>query len=79
MLGDVLEGAVGFLMVERDHGVAAFLVAVDRGTVDGDDVEAAVVIAIEEACAAAHGFDDVAFFVGGDVRRRSGQRTGRCL
>src|SRR5208282_5626067 len=66
-LGDVFEGAVGLLMIEGDHGVAALLVAVDGRAVDDENVEATVVIAIEKAYAATHGFDDVAFFASGDV------------
>ena len=50
-------------MIERDQRIAALLVALDGRTVDGDDVEFAVVVAIDQADAAAHGFDNV-FFVG---------------
>ena len=57
-------------MVERDHGVAALAIAVDGGTVHRDDVELAVVIAIDQAGAAAHGFDNVFLFRSGNVGDR---------
>jgi hypothetical protein len=63
-------------MIKSDHGIAAFEVAVDGGAVDDDDVETTVVVAIEEPCAAAHGFDDVALFSGGDVRDGEAERLG---
>jgi hypothetical protein len=74
LLRDVLESAVGLLMIERDHGITAFEVTVDGRAVYVDDVEAAIVIAIEEADAAAHGFDDVALLAGGDVRDGEAER-----
>ena len=49
-------------MIERDHRVAALLVPVDGGSVHRDDVESAVIIAIDQARAAAHRFHDVALF-----------------
>src|SRR5271155_2033018 len=42
--------------------IAALLVAVDCRSVDHDVVEFAVIVAVEQADAAAHGFDDVVFF-----------------
>ena len=50
-------------MIERDQEVATGAVAFNGRTVDGNDVELAVVIAIDEADASAHGFDNV-FFIG---------------
>ncbi len=50
--GDVLEGAVRLLVVESDQWVAAGADSLDGRTVDQDDVEAAVVVAIEKADAA---------------------------
>ncbi len=63
-LGDVSEFeiaslGVGVLMVERDHGIAALAIALNRGTVDGDDVELAVVVAVDQSDAPAHRFHDV--------------------
>jgi len=55
-------------MIESDHGIAAGAEAVDRGAVYEDDVEPAVVIAIEETGATANGIKDVAGFGGGYVR-----------
>ena len=55
------------LMVERDHGIAALAIPIDRRSVDGDYVELAVVITVDEANAAAHRFNDVPFFWGGVV------------
>src|SRR5229473_1171248 len=64
---DVFEGAVRFLVVKRDHGIAAGAVTVDRRSIDDNNVLAAVAIAIEQANAAAHGFEDETLFAGGDV------------
>src|SRR5260370_695870 len=52
-LGDVFEGAVSLLVIESDQRVAAAFVPFDRRAVDQYHVEAAIVIAIEQACAAA--------------------------
>ena len=57
-------------MIERDHRIAALAVALHGGTVDGDDVEFAVVVAIDQAHAAAHGFDDVLLVGRRNVRDR---------
>ena len=54
---------VRLLMVERDHGIAALAITRNGRTVDGDDIEFAIVIAIDEANAATHGFDNI-FLVG---------------
>ena len=64
-LGDVGELEVGILMPECDEQIATVLtIAVDGRSVDHHDVELAIVIAVEEADAPAHRFDDV-MFVGG--------------
>jgi hypothetical protein len=55
-------------VIEGYHGVAARPETVDGGAVDEDDVEAAVIIAIEEADAAADGVNDVVGIGGGNVR-----------
>src|SRR5258708_6423703 len=54
-------------MVESDHGIATLLVAVHRGAVDHDDVELAVIVAVNKTDSSAHGFDDVALFGGREV------------
>ncbi len=54
-------------MIKSDEKVTAAAHAFDGGTVDEDDVEAAVVIAIEEANATAGGVDDVVGFGSGDM------------
>src|SRR5260370_31019511 len=66
-LGDVLEGAVGFLVIKGDHRVTAGAHAFDGGTVDEDDVEPAIVIAIEESSAAAGGIDHLVRFGSSNV------------
>src|SRR2546425_12098008 len=53
-----------------DERVAAGAETLDGGAVDEDDVEAAVVIAIEEADAAAGGVNDIVGFGSGDVDGR---------
>src|SRR5258708_38547843 len=63
-LGDVFEGAVSLLVIESDQRVAAGFVPFDRRAVDQHHVEAAIVIAIEQACAAAGRIDDVMGFRG---------------
>src|ERR1700683_1030378 len=50
---------ISVLMVEGDHRVAAVSVSFDRRAIDSDDVELAVVVAVDESYAAAHGFNDV--------------------
>src|SRR5579859_4914560 len=77
--GDVAEGAVGFLMIQGDHGVAAGAQAFDRGAVDNDDVQAAIVVAIEKAYAAAGGVDDIARFGGGNVLHGDTELAGNVL
>ena len=54
---------VGFLMIESDHRVSACAISRDRGTAHHEDVEFAVIIAVDETDASAHGFDNV-FLVG---------------
>src|SRR4051794_34955803 len=49
-------------MVESDHGIAAGAVTVHRRPIYGDDVEFAVVVAIDEPDSPAHRFHDVALF-----------------
>src|SRR3989440_2356885 len=46
-LGDVFESPVGLLVIESDERIASSTEALHCGTVDQDDVEAAIVIAIE--------------------------------
>ena len=61
-LGDVGEFEAVVLVIERDQRIAALLVAIDGGSVHRDDVEFAVVVAIDQTRAPAHRFDDVALF-----------------
>src|SRR5260370_35344292 len=63
-LGDVFEGAVSLLVIERDQPVAAGFVPFDRRAIDQHHVEAAIVIAIEESRASACGVNDVMGFPG---------------
>jgi hypothetical protein len=53
---------------KRDHGIAALPVAVDSGTIDHDNIEAPIVIAVEQADAPADGFHHVPLLWGGEVR-----------
>ena len=62
-MGDVGELEVGILMVERDHEISAGAVAIHGRAVHHHDIEFAVVVTVEQANAAAHGFDHVSFFV----------------
>ena len=66
-VGDVGEFEIRVLMVKRDHGIAALAVAIDRRAVHRDDVELAIVVAVDETDATAHGFDDVFLFRSGNV------------
>ena len=54
---------IGILMIERDHRIATLAIAFHRRSVDGDDVELAVVVAVDQADATAHRFHNV-FLVG---------------
>ncbi len=55
-------------MPESDERIAAaLLIAIDGGAIHHHDIELAVIVAVEEADSAAHGFDDVIFFARGDV------------
>ena len=55
-------------MPEGDQEIASLLVAIDGGAVHHHYVEFAIVVAVEEADASAHRFDDVVFFARGDMR-----------
>ena len=63
-LGDVGELEVGILMPECDEQIATVLTIAVDGEPLTITMSAAIVIAVEEADAPAHGFDDV-MFVGG--------------
>ena len=65
--GDVGKFEICVLMVKRDHGIAALAVAVDGRPVHRNDVELAVVVAVDQTRAAAHGFDDVLLFRRGNM------------
>jgi len=54
-------------MIEGDHGIATGAETVDGRAVYQDNVQLAVVVAIEETGAAADGIQDVARFGSGDV------------
>ena len=49
-------------MVKRDHRIAALAKTIDGRAIHRNDVELAVVVAVDQSGAAAHGFDDVFFF-----------------
>src|SRR5713101_6529785 len=66
-LSDVLEGAIRFLMVKSDHGIAAGAVAFDRRSIDDNNVLAAVPIAIEQTNTATHRLQNEALLARGDV------------
>jgi hypothetical protein len=68
LLGYVFKFQRGGLPVEGDHGVAALVVAIDGRTIDNEGRERAAVIAVDEADATAHRFDDVLFLGRGNVR-----------
>ncbi len=77
--GDVGEFEIRVLMVERDHGIAALAIAIDGRSVHRDDVELAVVVAVDQAGAAAHGFDDVFLFRSGDMGDGQARFLGHIL
>src|ERR1700719_2733761 len=45
--GNVLEGSVRLLMIERNERVAALAVSVDGGAIDRDDIQLTVIVAIK--------------------------------
>src|SRR5882757_2623904 len=55
------------LVIESDQRVTAGAIALDGGTVDKDDVQAAIIVAVEKADTAAGGVNDVAGFGSGDM------------
>ena len=57
-------------MIESDHQIAAFSVTIYSRTIHRDDVELAIVIAIDEAHSAAGRFDNVMLLRFGNVRNR---------
>src|ERR1700722_11680458 len=60
--GDVFESPIWLLVIQSDHRVAATLaIAINGGTVNGKNVELAVVVAIKQPNPAAHGLDNVTF------------------
>lgn len=54
-------------MVERDHGIATLPVTIDGRSIYGDDIQLAVVVAVDKANSAAGGFNDVKFIRRSDV------------
>src|SRR5581483_6543781 len=69
-LGDVGELAVGFLVIKRHQRIATLVVAFDGGTIHDDQVRATIIVTIEKAETAAHGFNYVTFIGSGDVGGR---------
>jgi len=63
-------------MVESDHGIAAGAEPVDGGAVYEDDVELAVIVAVEESGAATDGVKDVTRFGSGYVRSGDAKLLG---
>jgi hypothetical protein len=63
-------------MIESDHGIAACAEAVDRRAVYEDDVEPAVVVAIEETGATANRIKNVTGFGCGYVRGSNAKLLG---
>src|SRR5580692_8877059 len=60
-LSDIAKLEAVLLMVQRDHGIPTLLISVHGGPVDGEDVEPAVAIAVDQPSAATHRFHDVTF------------------
>ena len=59
---NVCEFHVRTLVIERDHRVSALAEAVHGGAADHDDVEFAVIVAVEQAGASTYRFNDVMLF-----------------
>ena len=55
-------------MVERHHGIAAVAIVLHGRTVDHDDVQIPIVVTVDEAHAAAGGFDNIVLGSLRDVR-----------
>ena len=66
--GDVFELSVRLLVVQRDQRIAALAKIINGGSVDENDIEAAVIVTVKESDSAAHGLDDVAFLFRGNMR-----------
>src|SRR6266404_4660739 len=67
---DLAKFQITFLMVKRDHEVATLLVMVHRRAIYGDDIELAIVVAVDETHASAHRLQDVTLFRRRIVRYR---------
>ena len=72
---DVGELESGVLVIKRDHGIAAMAEVVDSGAVCDDNVELAIVVAVDQADAPAYRFDDVLLVRGGNMRNREATFT----
>src|SRR5581483_604005 len=59
-----------FLVIKRHQRIATLAVAFDGGTIHDDQVRATIIVTIEKAETAAHGFNYVTFIGSGDVGGR---------
>jgi hypothetical protein len=75
-LRDVTELEAGVLVIERDHRITALPEVLNSRAIHCDDVEFAIVIAINQANPAAHGFDNVLLVGSGNVGHGKAGFTG---
>src|SRR5882672_10229956 len=78
LLCDVREMKIRILVIERDQQVATLPKAIHRRSVYHHDVQLAVVVAIEESYATAHGLEDISLLTGNMGDRQTG-RPGNIL
>jgi len=64
----VIHRGIRVLMIERDHRVTALPIAIYCRSVHGDNVELAVIVAVDQSDSSAHRFDDVLLVGRRDVR-----------
>ena len=73
--GNIAEFQIRVLMIERHHQVAALAKAIHGRPIHGDDVELAVVVAIDESNPTTHRLDNGLFPRSGEMRNiQSGRR-----
>src|SRR5882672_10648890 len=70
--GNVAKVRIRVLMVERNQRVPAFSDAIDSRPIDGHNVQLAVIVAIEQTDATAHGIENVPFLTRGVRNRQTG-------
>ena len=78
-LRDVTELKILILMVERNQRIATIAIMFNRGAVHHGNVQFAVVVAVRQGNAAAHGLDDIMLLGRRDMRHGQARLAGNIL